>query len=217
PAPYTVLNANSTVPLLLVCDHASNRMPRAVGNLGLDAATRACHLAVDIGAADVTRRLAASFRATTLLANYSRLVVDLNRHLSSPGAFLEYGDGVAIPGNRNLSAAARQARADTLYWPYHMAVADHVRRLSALEPQPLIVSMHSFAPAMDGVTRPWEVGVLWHEDRATAEALMAGFRAAGFVVGDNQPYSARMPLIFTLARHAEPAGLPHAIIELRQD
>lgn len=217
PAPFVVLNEGSLKPVLLVCDHASRRLPRAVGDLGLDPAARRSHLAEDIGAGDLARALAEALSATAVLAGYSRLVVDLNRDLLDAQAFLEFGDGVVIPGNRNLSAAERMARADALYRPYHAAIDAEVRRLTKTVGVPAIIAIHSFTPVLNGVSRPWEVGILWDADRRIAELLLEGLRADGFIVGDNEPYSGKAPQDFTIDHHAEAAGLPHAGIEVRQD
>lgn len=217
PPPYTVLNGASTEPILLVCDHASRRLPRAVGDLGLDPLTRRGHLAWDIGAGDLTRRLADSLSVTGVLAGYSRLVVDCNRDLLDSEAFLEYGDGVVIPGNRNLTPAERRARTEAVYRPYHRAIHAEIRRLAAGGRVPAVLAIHSFAPVLDGVSRPWEVGVLWDADRRMADILIPGLERAGLVVGDNEPYSGRAPQDFTIDSHAEAAGLPHAGIEVRQD
>ncbi|MGZ6022876.1 MAG: N-formylglutamate amidohydrolase, partial [Rhizomicrobium sp.] len=70
--------------LLFVCDHASNALPPAYGTLGLDPALFATHIASDIGAAEVTRTLAAEFGATAILARWSRLLIDLNRGADDP-------------------------------------------------------------------------------------------------------------------------------------
>lgn len=217
PAPFVVLNADAQAGLLLVCDHASARLPRCLGTLGVAPPVLASHLAVDLGAAELTRHLARHFGATAVLAGYSRLAVDLNRDLARPDAFLAFGDGVAIPGNSELSAAAKAARAAALYQPYHAAVSAQVARLRAATERPLVLGVHSFSPVVDGQHRPWQFGVLWDADAVTAAALMRGLRAAGFAVGDNQPYSARLPYNHTLDTHARAAGLPHAIIEVRQD
>lgn len=217
PPPFVVLNAGSTEPVLLVCDHASSSLPRAVGDLGLDPAARRSHLAQDIGAGDLARRLAEALAATAVLAGYSRLVVDLNRDLLDAQAFLEFGDGVVIPGNRNLSPAEREARTDALYRPYHAAIREQVERLAAAVGVPAIIAIHSFTPVLNGVSRPWEIGILWDADRRIAEKLLEGLRADGFVVGDNEPYSGKAPQDFTVDHHAEAARLPHAGIEVRQD
>ncbi|MFQ5468641.1 MAG: N-formylglutamate amidohydrolase, partial [Kiloniellaceae bacterium] len=39
----------------------------------------------------------------------------------------------------------------------------------------------------------------------------------GLTVGDNEPYSGRDGHGYTLQTHAEPRGLPNALIEVRQD
>ena len=129
PAPFVVLNPDATLPILLVCDHASNRFPASLGTMGLDPFARRCHLAVDIGAGALTRALAERLGATSVLCRYSRLIVDCNRQLMDPGAFLEYGDGVVVPGNKNLHREDKEARANAIYWPYHNAVEAEIERL----------------------------------------------------------------------------------------
>jgi predicted N-formylglutamate amidohydrolase len=217
PAPFTIINDASTLPVLLVCDHASRRIPAALGDLGLDPVALRCHLAHDIGAGALTRRLAKKLSMTAVLCGYSRLVVDCNRQLMDPSAFLEFGDGVVIMGNRNLHAADKKARADAIYWPYHKAVAAQVKRLSAGGRPPIFVSMHSFTPVLNGASRPWHMGVLSDVDRLTAEIFIHDLRAAGFNVGDNEPYSGKSPQDFTVDHHAETNGLSHVCIEVRQD
>jgi len=217
PPPYTILNPGAEHDLLLVCDHASRYIPKSLDSLGLDAAAIRCHLAVDIGAREVTEQCASALGVTTVLCGYSRLVVDCNRELTDPAAFLEFGDGVEVPGNRNLSAEEKTARATAIYWPYHNAITAEIERLQQSGQAPALVSIHSFTPVLDGVSRPWEIGVLWDADPATAKMFVAGFEDAGFVVGDNLPYSGKAPQDFTIDHHAEGAGLPHVGIEIRQD
>ncbi len=217
PAPFTVLNPRAEAPLLLVCDHASPRLPRSLGDLGLDPPARRGHLAVDIGAGALARNLAADLGVTAVLAGYSRLVVDLNRDLLDPAAFLEFGDGVVIPGNRNLSPEAKSGRAEAFYRPYHRAIDEQIARLRATGRDPAVVAVHSFTPVLDGVSRPWQMGILWDADRRFAEAMIRLLREAGFVVGDNEPYSGKAPQDYTIDTHAEAPGLPHVGIEIRQD
>jgi len=217
PAPFKVLNSSSERPLLLVCDHASRRFPRALGDMGLDPLARRCHLALDIGAKALTKRLSAGLGVTSVLAGYSRLVVDCNRDLLDPGAFLEFGDGIVIPGNRNLTLEQKAARAEAIYWPYHRAVDQQIKRLAANGFSPAVLAIHSFTPVLDGVSRPWEFGILWDADNRLSAVMLRELTKAGFNVGDNQPYSGRSPQDFTIDNHAEAAGLPHVGIEVRQD
>lgn len=217
PAPFSILNPSSDKPLLLVCDHASRVFPRALGDLGLDPLARRFHLALDIGAGPLTEKLSESLAATAVLAGYSRLIVDCNRDLLDPGAFLEFGDGIVIPGNRNLQPEQKAARADAFYWPYHRAIDREIKRLAGRGRSPAVIAIHSFTPVLDGISRPWEFGIMWDADPRIADILIRELGSANFVVGDNEPYSGRSPQDFTIDNHAEAAGLPHVGIEVRQD
>src|SRR5581483_4186685 len=73
-------------------------------------------------------------------------------------------------------------------------------------------------PEMNGVARPWHVGVLWDQDPRIPVPLLAALRRErGLVVGDNEPYSAREPAGYTVRTHAIGRGLPHVAVEIRQD
>jgi len=217
PPPCTVLNCDAQLPILLLCDHASCRIPASLGDMGLDPPARRCHLAVDIGAGTLTRHLAASLSATAVLCEYSRLVIDCNRQLLDPGAFLEYGDGIVIPGNRNLRAEQKTQRADSIYWPYHETVGEEIKRLQSYGTPPAVLAIHSFTPVLNGESRPWQMGILWDTDKRLADVFMKQLGEAGFLVGDNEPYSGKAPQDFTIDYHAEANGLPHVGIEIRQD
>jgi len=217
PGPFQVLNPLSELPILLVCDHASFRFPKSLGDMGLDPFARRCHLAVDIGAGALTEKLAASLGVTAVLAQYSRLVMDCNRQLMDPSAFLQFGDGILVPGNRNLHQSEKDLRAETLYWPYHSAVDKQVQRLRNTGPAPAFIAVHSFTPVMNGEVRQWQMGVLWDTDTRLREFFLEDFTAAGYAVGDNEPYSGKAPQDFTIDHHAEEIGLPHVGIEIRQD
>ena len=217
PRPFRVMNHLSELPILLNCEHASRRFPASLGDMGLDPFARRCHLAVDIGAGPLTEKLAESLGVTAVLANYSRLIVDCNRQLLDPTAFLEYGDGIVVPGNRNLHQDEKNCRAEAIYWPYHNAVDEQIRRLSAIGPAPAFIAIHSFTPVLNGESRSWEMGVLWDKDEEMRDIFLEGLSAAGYKVGNNEPYSGKAPMDFTIDHHAEAIGLPHVGIEIRQD
>ena len=217
PSPFYVVNPLSEAPVILVCDHASCRFPKALGDMGLDPFARRCHLAIDIGAGKLTEQVAKSLGVTAVIAQYSRLAIDCNRQLMDPGAFLEYGDGILVPGNRNLRQAEKDARAEAIYWPYHNAIDDQATRLRAIGPKPIFISIHSFTPVLNGIAREIEMGVLWDKDERVADIFLEGFPAGGYVTGDNEPYSGKAPQDFTIDHHAEEIDLPHVGIEVRQD
>ncbi|MEO5373189.1 MAG: N-formylglutamate amidohydrolase [Alphaproteobacteria bacterium] len=209
--------AGGGVPLLLVCDHASNHVPERFGRLGVSPADLAGHIAWDIGAAAVTRALSRRLGAPAVLSGYSRLLMDLNRAPDDPSAFPEVSGGVAIPGNRGLDDAERERRHEALFRPYHDAIAAAVTGLRCGGRQPVLVSIHSFTPCLCGDPRPWHVGVLWNRDSRLAAPAIERLCARGdLCVGRNQPYSAR-EVGFTLDAHAHAAGLAHVTFEIRQD
>jgi predicted N-formylglutamate amidohydrolase len=222
PAPYTLIEADGegapAWPALLVCDHATNRMPAALDNLGVSANDLETHLALDIGAGNVTRFLSEALTLPAVLNGYSRLVVDCNRRLDDPSAFT-LGDGVTtVTGNRDLSQADRQSRADAIYWPYHHAIRDRLTALEPLGTAPALVAIHSFTPVLNGSEREWHFGVLWDSDPRIPQLLIESLRSIpGIIVGDNEPYSGRDPHDFTIDHHGEAEGLPHVSIEIRQD
>lgn len=217
PPPFTVANAGGRGRALFVCDHASNRVPAALGTLGLAGDRLQEHIAWDIGAAAVADILSDRFDAPLVKSGYSRLVIDCNRNLTDETSIPEVSDGVAIPGNRDLGPAAAEARAFQLLTPYHT----EIERLLDLERDPpchAFVSVHSFTPVFDGRSRPWQVAALWNLDGRLALPFMAALAARGDVtVGDNQPYSARHNFGHTVRRHGELRDLPHLLVEIRQD
>ncbi len=217
PSPFVILNPDSVVPLLLVCDHASNRFPQSLGSMGLDYLDRVSHMTLDIGAGAIAESLADKLGATALLCQYSRLVVDCNRELSDNSMFLENSEGINIPGNQNLQINEKERRVSEIYWPYHNAIESQIYRLRAQGINPVIISIHSFTPVMNGEDREWEMGVLWDKDQITAEFFLNKLMDAGFLVGNNEPYSGKAPEDFTIDYHAESIGLPHVGIEIRQD
>ncbi len=217
PPPFVVVNPITETPILLVCDHASCRFPKSLGDMGLDPFAQRCHLAIDIGAGSLTESLARSLGVTAVLAQYSRLVVDCNRDLLDASAFLEYGDGIVVPGNHNLAKSHKDLRANEIYWPYHEAVDGQVRRLMSQGQKPALVSVHSFTPVLNGISRPWQIGVLWDKDEILKDIFLDGFRNAGFLVGDNEPYSGKAPADYTVDNHGEANDLPCVGIEIRQD
>lgn len=219
--PFEIINPRATGRVLLLCDHASNRVPRALDGLGLSDLELARHIGWDIGAADVTRRMADALNAPAVMTNYSRLVIDCNRALDHPGLILGESDMTPVPANIGLDAAARTARIAALFDPYHRAIENQLNRLQAAgDPglAPVLLSIHSFTPIMDAVERPWEIGILWNRDPRLPEALIGKLREnRDLTIGDNEPYSARLGYGYTLERHGDGAGFANALIEIRQD
>lgn len=217
PPPFSWINARGRAPILVLCDHAAHAVPARMGSLGLDPLVLRRHIGWDIGAARVAEGVARRFDAPAVLSGYSRLVVDCNRALDHPTACPPVSDDIPIPGNRDLSPVDIDRRARAVYWPYHDAIEDRLRAFTVAGVVPVLLSIHSFTPLFQGHERPWHFGIMWRDDRRIAAPLIAALGEAGVCVGDNQPYSGYDPHGFTLETHAQPRGLPHVLVEIRQD
>ena len=216
-APYELRNGEAAPALLFLCDHASNDVPPELGTLGLTPLDFAAHIAYDIGAAGLTRALADRFGAPAILARWSRLVVDLNRGADDPTVVMKLSDGRIIPGNRALGPVQIAERVVRYHACYHGAIAARILDAMAQGIVPVLISMHSFTPVWRGTARPWHIGVLWDRDGRLAKPLMSRLEQERDVVfGDNEPYSGELEND-CLYHHGTMNGLPHVLIEVRQD
>ena len=202
-------------------EHAGHAVPAGLAGLGLAREALLDHIGWDPGAAAVARRLRDRLDATLLLQPYSRLVIDCNRPEGAPDLVAEVSDGVVVPANAGLDAAARAERWAAIHQPYHTALA---RALEAAEAGPGLagfLSVHSFTRqrASDAAPRPWPVGLLWRQDNPLARHLAArlGAMPAAQPLGINEPYSIGQMHDYTLPMQAEPTRRPHVLIELRND
>lgn len=220
PAAFEIVNEHGKSNLVLVCDHASNRVPACLNKLGLSDAQLADHIGWDPGAAAVARLLAKHLDAPLLLSGYSRLVIDCNRPLTSSELIPEQSAGVLIPGNQNLSAYERDDRVQNLFIPYHDAIEAllDVRLLSAPRTPTTFLSIHSFTPFLFDEQRPWHIGVSHKSDDRFAKNLYTALVQQGdIIVGFNEPYAIEDAFDYSIPTHGEARGLACAMIEIRQD
>ena len=218
PPPVEIVNEGGAAKVILTCDHASAAIPVALGTLGLDPAEVGRHICYDIGISKVGRALSAMLDAPLVLAGYSRLVIDVNRHLDDPTLISVISDGAIVSGNRNISAEDKARRIEKIHRPYHQTIDRLSGELMERGLAPAIISLHSFTTSLNRHDRPWHFGILWRRDPRIAVPLMRRLGAnAGICVGDNQPYSGGNDHGISIETHAESQGLPHALIEIRQD
>lgn len=203
--------------LILLCDHAENRLPAEYGTLGLPVGELQRHIAYDIGARKVTEALAEALGAPAVLTRFSRLLIDCNRGEDDPTLIMRLSDGAIVPGNRILTAEERTLRIARYYRPYHEAIAELIDHAMAAGVAPVLLSVHSFTPAWRGVPRPWHAAILWDKDPRLAQPLIAALGAdRSIVVGDNEPYTGKLKGDCMWC-HGTARGLAHAIVEVRQD
>ncbi|AOR80772.1 N-formylglutamate amidohydrolase (plasmid) [Novosphingobium resinovorum] len=218
PEPFGIFNVDGRSPFLLIGDHAGSTVPFPLQSLGLQPDDFRRHIAIDIGVFGLGQALALLLDAPFVHQPYSRLVIDCNRSPARPDAIPEVSDGTPIPGNRHLSDRARDARSAAIHGPYHATIAALLDTRLATAKETVLLSLHSFTPEMDGMNRPWDVGVLHGSGRpGFAHALRDALAdQADLIVGDNEPY-AMDETDYTIPFHAFARNLSYAEIEVRQD
>ena len=112
---YHLIGEDRASRYVILCDHASNRVPSAIanGDLGLPKEDMERHIAYDVGAAGVSKRLGELLDAPVLLSQFSRLVIDPNRSEDDPTLIMKLYDGSIIPANRDIDIKDRDFRIKT--------------------------------------------------------------------------------------------------------
>lgn len=216
--PFEIIPGDSSHGLVLLADHAMNRVPPPYGDLGLPESAFARHIAYDIGVEEVTRGLATRLGVPAVMATFSRLLIDPNRGEDDPTLIMKLSDGAIIPANHPLSDDEREHRLASFHRPYHRAVADTIAATEAQSGKTaLVISIHSFTPFWKQFARPWHAGLLWDSDPRAIQPFLALLRAdPDLVVGDNEPYDGALKND-CMYRHCTAKGRPHALLEIRQD
>jgi predicted N-formylglutamate amidohydrolase len=215
--PTETVSGNLAGGLLLLCDHASNRVPPDYGDLGLPKEQFERHIGYDIGVRPLTQELARRLDAPALMTTYSRLLIDPNRGEDDPTIVMRLSDGAVVPGNARIDAAERQRRIERFHRPYHDLIDQTLDQMLEAAAPPVIISIHSYTPVWRGVPRPWHAGILWDADPRAVRPFLDQLGAdPDLVVGDNEPYDGALKND-TMYRHASKRGLAHALLEVRQD
>ncbi len=218
PAPVLEVNRTGRSNFVILVDHAGQRIPRRLRDLGLPAAQLQRHIAWDIGALGLARRMAAMLDAPLLAQNYSRLVIDCNRDPGVASSIPTVGEYTEIPGNIGLTASEIAARRAAIFDPYHERVRALLDERAAAGRSTILVAQHSMTDVFMGVRREMHAAVLYNRDRRFAGLLLDLLRLDGHLhIGDNEPYFVSDETDYSIPRHGEARGLPHVEIEVRQD
>jgi predicted N-formylglutamate amidohydrolase len=213
--PAIFVNEAGLSPIVLVCEHASNVLPKSLGTLGLSDEDLQRHIAYDIGAEGTSRLLSKLLDAPLILQRYSRLAYDCNRSPEMDAAMPERSEIFDIPGNKNLLPSARLARTQEIYRPFHRALEDYFDARATQRKPTIMVTIHSFTPVYNGKSRDFDVGFLFDRDNWLANFLIKVFPADKARL--NEPYGPKDNVMHTTNLHAAPRGLKHVMIEIRND
>jgi predicted N-formylglutamate amidohydrolase len=203
---------------LIAVDHASPRLPRSLGDLGLTAPDLGRHIAWDIGALGIARAMGALLDAPVIAQNYSRLVIDCNRDPNAASSIPEVSEDTPIPGNQQLTKEAIAARRTEVFEPYHAHLRARLDQRKYRSRPTVLIAQHTMTDVFKGVRREMHAAVLYNRDRRFALRVLDLLRReTGLHIGDNEPYRVSDASDYTIPVHAEAHGLPYVGIEVRQD
>ena len=213
--PDPVMTHAGTSDWLLTVEHAGRAVPSVLGDLGLQPGEIDGHIGWDPGALDLAEVLADRLGSSLVAQRYSRLVIDCNRPWGAPDLVPEASDGVPVPANRT-DDDGRQRRWDDIHVSFHGAVSGALDRGARR-----LMAVHTYDPCrrVDGAPRPWPIGLLARVANPLADGLSDQLARVDSVapLGINQPYEIEDASDYTIPVHAEPRGLPHVLIEVRND
>ncbi len=215
---FTIKIKRDCEDYLVICDHSSNAIPLSYKNLGVSNKDLESHIAYDLGASDLASNLSKSLNCSLIMANFSRLLIDPNRGIDDPTLIPKISEGKIIKGNLKISASLkdieRNKRINLFYLPYHEKINEFINDSIRRNRVPKIISIHSFTPVWKGKKRKIEVGILWDKDNRLSNIFINSLK--NVKIGNNLPYSGRLKND-TLYKHASSRGIPHVLIEIRQD
>ncbi|MCA9255017.1 MAG: N-formylglutamate amidohydrolase [Phycisphaerales bacterium] len=159
--------------VVVSCEHAGNRAPRAYAALFRGAAARralASHRGWDPGSLTLGRRIAGALRAPIVIHEITRLLIEVNRSPWHRELFSEF--------SRALPQADRRALIASVYEAHRGRVDAAVRDAINSNGTALHIGAHTFTPQMNGVLRNADVGLLYDPQRSAEAAFCRRWRDA---------------------------------------
>lgn len=160
--------------LVITCEHAGNVVPEGYEPLFVaHGHLLPTHRGWDPGALTLAREMAERFAAPLYFEETTRLLVDLNRSVGTPDLHSE--------ATRHLTLRERRAILDRYYHP-HRKIVEGAVAAAAKDAEVIHIASHSFTPALNGVVRTADIGILYdpkrHGEVAFASAWFDALRAA---------------------------------------
>ncbi len=197
--------ARSPLRLVLTCEHADHRIPRAYASLfaGAGDVVRS-HRGWDPGALSLARLMARRLEQPLLVTHWCRLLVEANRSPTNHRIWSRYTKGLPVEEREKILAR---------YWrPHRQEVERAVAAALERGERVVHVAVHSFTPVMDGVVRNADVGLLFDSRRkhesafARRWAAILRSRDPALRVRFNYPYLGRADGLTTALRNHHPAS-----------
>jgi predicted N-formylglutamate amidohydrolase len=187
-ADYRTPDVESNNDILITCEHASNELPSPYKWSASDSRDfKNAHWAWDIGAKQMSLELAEEMKVMCIYAKYSRLLCDVNRHITADTLFRKQGDGKIVDLNKNVDQLESLNRITKYYVPYYYTLKE---KAAELKPK-FVFSVHSFTPVYEGKQREVEIGILFNRSEELSEKICKGLQERRWVAKLNEPYSGK--------------------------
>ena len=146
------------VHLILTCEHGGHDVPAEYQQLFVDATeTLRSHRGWDPGALDLARLLEQQLSAPLIFSTTTRLFVELNRSVGHPRLFSEFTSG--------LDPLTKESILTQYYAPYRENVESAIEQQVKTRESVIHLSVHTFVPVLNGVSRTSDVGLLYDPAR----------------------------------------------------
>ena len=144
--------------LVISCEHAGCGVPHDYVHLfEHDKNVLTTHRAWDKGAGEIAAHLSKVFNCDSTKTTFTRLLIDCNRSLGHKDCFSEY--------SKSLAEDDRQRLIDHYYTPYREETEAVIRKHINNGNQVLHLSIHSFTPELNGISRNAAIGLLYDPAR----------------------------------------------------
>ena len=222
PPPLSFLpSAANDYPIVLVCDHAGNLVPKRLRENAPSPHLMKSHIAIDVGARQLAIKIASLLELPLVMQRYSRLVIDCNRPLHAPDLIPETSDGVAIRMNQNLTDSQIKDRWNSIHRPYHLFISDLLDSRSDHGSGRGFLAVHSFTPQLHNAPpRSWHMDVMRRNSSKFVEHFLTSLRhrMPDYQIGFQKVFQIGDDVDYTLPFHGEIEKVPlHASLEVRND
>jgi predicted N-formylglutamate amidohydrolase len=157
--------------LLLTCEHGGNKIPARYRALFMNTKTTLhSHRGWDPGALAIAKHLAQRLSATLVSSETSRLLIDLNRSLTSETLLSEFSNQLPPREVERLIL--------THYRPYRSRVERFLEKTLSRRETAIHLSIHSFTPVLRGKRRDCQIGVLFDPSNTLEAKVAATLKSA---------------------------------------
>jgi predicted N-formylglutamate amidohydrolase len=139
---------------IFTVEHAGNQIPHALrAKIKIERNILNTHLAYDLGAYAVAKRLVKQHPGRLLLTKTTRLVVDTNRNIEKSRVFSRWSN--------SLMEEEKKSILKSYYYPHRINVLEAAKEALQEKKTVLLVSVHSFTPVFSGKRRATDIGILF--------------------------------------------------------